>query len=90
MSNPLPRNDDGFVDTSASYGELWIVEVTYNTDPDGNWVEDDDYSNRTLHGPLFSEAEAQEWIDGYPDGDRDLKDIRVLNMNAVRPSTEEK
>src|SRR3954468_14595853 len=81
---PLPR-EDGFIITSASFGELWLVEVTYNTDPEGKWVEDDDYENRTLHGPFYSTEEAEAWVDAYPDGDRDLKDMRVLNMNAVRP-----
>jgi hypothetical protein len=84
MSVPLPRDEDGFVITSASYGELWAVEIIYNTDPEGNWVDDDDYSNRTLHGPL-TRAEAEEWMDAYPDEDRDLKDMNIVVMNAVRP-----
>lgn len=81
----LPTDDEGHIITSAIFGMQWLVEVVYNTDPDGNWVDDDDYSNKTLHGPFVSEDEAVQWIDAYPDGDRDLKDISVLGMNAVRP-----
>lgn len=81
----LPRDEDGHINCSAEFGETFAVRVTYNTDPDGKWVDDDDYSNFTLHGPL-TEEEAEEWIEAYPDGDRDLKDMDVININRVRPA----
>lgn len=71
-------------DHSASFGESWAVRITYNTDPDGNWVEDDDYSNVTLHGPFDTVEEATEWMETYPDGDRDLKDMDLVVINRVR------
>jgi len=83
---PLPRDEDGFINCSAEFGETFAVRVTYNTDPDGNWVDDDDYSNYTLHGGDMTQEEAEEWIEAYPDGDRDLKDIDIININRVRPA----
>ena len=50
MTNPLPRTEHGDIDCSASYGELWLVEVTYNTDPEGNWV--DEVINAYHHGEI--------------------------------------
>lgn len=79
----LPRTEDGFVETSAAYGHLWLVEVTYNTDTEGRWVADDNYENRTLHGPFYTEVEANEWLQDYPD-DTDVKEMRVVVLNTVR------
>jgi hypothetical protein len=82
---PLPRDEFGFVNCSAEFGEMFAVRVTYNTDPDGNWVADDDYSNYTLHGEFDSADLAAQWVEAYPDGDKDLKDIDVVTLNRVRP-----
>jgi hypothetical protein len=79
----LPR-EDGHINTSASFGQWVIVEVTYNTDPEGTWVDDDDYSNKTLHGPFVDEAEAQAWIEDHAPDDTDIKDVDTLLLNAVR------
>jgi hypothetical protein len=79
----LPSTSDG-ITTSADFGSAWIVEVFYNTDPSGEWVSDDDYSNRTLHGPM-SREEADAWVNAYPE-DKDLKDIAVSMINFVRPT----
>lgn len=100
----LPSNEDGDIITSAEFGqwtpvegEHLLVEIIYNTGPDGAWVDEDDYSNRTLHGPFVSIEEAQSWMEAYPDGDTEIKDmettkIRVAHaqkdvpyVNAVRP-----
>lgn len=86
----LPRHeDDGRINTDASFGELWFVEITYNTDPDGNWVDEQDYTNRTLHGPFFSEDEAQAWSDAYPE-DKDVKDWDIYYVNSARSLKEYK
>lgn len=82
----LPRDDDGFIETSASFGECWAVRITYNTDPDGNWVTEDDYSNVTLHGTFDTQEEADEWLQAYPDGDKDVKDMDLIVINRVRPA----
>lgn len=86
MTTPLPRDEGGHINCSAEFGQSFAVRVTYNTDPEGNWVDDDDYDNFTLHGTFDTEEEANEWIEAYPDGDRDLKDIDVININRVRPA----
>lgn len=82
---PLPRDKDGHIQTGASFGEMFAVRVTYNTDPDGNWLDDDNYDNFTLHGDFDSIDLAMQWIEAYPDGDRDLKDMDIININRVRP-----
>lgn len=82
--NSLPKDDIGMIDTRAVFGELWIVEVIYNTDPEGKWVDEDDFENRTLHGPFKDEAEAQAWMEAYPD-DTDVKEMESMVLNAVRP-----
>ena len=87
MSTPLPRDEDGFIETSAKYGEGWLVRITYNTDPDGNWVDFEDNSNETLHGPFDDQAEAMSWIEAYPDGDKDIKDMDIICFNRGRPVT---
>lgn len=45
-STELPLNEYGAIDTSASFGYSVIIEVTYNTDPEGKWVDDSNYENR--------------------------------------------
>jgi len=81
----LPRNSDGDIITSAEFGETHAVRITYNTDPDGKWVDFEDDSNQTLHGPFESEAEAMQWLEAYPDGDKDIKDMDIITINRVRP-----
>lgn len=86
MTKPLPRNEYGEIDTSAAYGESWLIEITYNTDPEGKWVDGSvDDSNVTLHGPFVDKDEAEAWMIAYPE-DTDVYDMRVLNMNGVRPA----
>ena len=85
-TSPLPRSDDGFIETSAEFGTHWMVEITYNTDPDGKWVDEDDFSNKTFHGPFDSEDEAVAWMEAYPDGDTDVRDMNTAVLNRVRPA----
>lgn len=85
MSTPLPRTEDGFIETSASYGESWMVEIIYNTDQNNKWVDgNEDDSNRTYHGP-FTKDEADEWMKDYPE-DTDVFDMTMLVLNNVRPA----
>jgi hypothetical protein len=54
---------------------VWVVETTYNTDPEGNPVPDEDWSNTTLHGPFPALGAAQHFMeDVWPDGDTDVKE----------------
>jgi hypothetical protein len=82
---PLPRDADGDIITSAEFGMLWAVRITYNTDPEGKWVEFEDNSNVTLHGEFDSQDLAMQWMIGYPDGDTDVKDMDIVGINRVRP-----
>ena len=85
-TQPLPTDEDGHIETSASYGQHYLVRITYNTDPEGNWVDGNiDDSNQTLHGPFFTQDEAETWIIAYPDGDKDVCDMDVICFNRVRP-----
>ena len=81
----LPRDEDGDIVTSAQFGETWLVRIFYNTDPEGKWVEYDDWGNVTLHGEFSSQEEAEAWLEAYPDGDKDVKDMDVILVNRVRP-----
>jgi len=85
---PLPRDADGFIETSASFGmtDMAIVRVTYNTDHEGKVLGEDDNSSQTFHGPFASLDEAGEWMEAYPDGDKDVKDMDAFALNAVRPA----
>jgi hypothetical protein len=83
---PLPRDTEGDIVTSAEFGLTWLVRIFYNTDPEGVWVEEGDWSNVTLHGEFTSQEEAEAWMEAYPDGDRDLKDMDVIAVNRVRPA----
>lgn len=61
----------------------WVVEIVYNTDPQGKRVAEDDDSNRTLHGPFPSAEAAQKWMDeDYPDGDMDVRDMIASPLNV--------
>jgi hypothetical protein len=66
--------------------EQYFVEIVYNTDPEGAWVDDDDYSNRTLHGPFASEDDAHTWLDTRTDGDKDVKDVTIGVLNKADPA----
>lgn len=57
--------------------ERWVVETFYNTDPSGKWVDYDDWSNATLHGPFDAEAEADEFMQDFLADDTDVKDMQV-------------
>ena len=83
----LPRDEDGFVNTSAEFGETFAVEVTYTTEHDGSVPSTDSPTPRTVHGPFVSEEEALAWIEDYPDAD-DVDDFLVLPLNSVRPEPE--
>jgi hypothetical protein len=84
---PLGVDKFGDVTCSAEFGEFYVVRITYNRDPEGTWVEDDDYTNFTLHGDFDAIEQAQNWMELYPDGDRDIKDMDIVNVNRVRPVT---
>ena len=73
------------INHSAEFGEAYAVRITYNTDPDGAWVAEDDHSNVTLHGTFDTRDEADEWMATYPD-DKDVKDMDVIVINRVRPA----
>lgn len=81
----LPRDSDGIIETSPQ-GEAVIVKVTYYTDHDGRRIDEEkeDYPC-TLHGPFKDEAEAQAWIEAWPDGDTDIEDMVIQTLNLVRP-----
>jgi hypothetical protein len=81
----LPRDEDGHVITSATFGEQWLVEVTYQTEHDGSIPSTDGPTPRTVHGPFTSEAEANAWVEDWPDGDTDVEDFLVMVVNSVRP-----
>jgi hypothetical protein len=86
MTTPLEAvAEDGNLSTSAEFGVMWCVRVFYNTDPEGNWVEDDDYLNYTLHGPFETEAEAGVFLQHFMEDDTDVKDMDVIVINKVRP-----
>lgn len=84
----LPRDTEGDIVTSAQFGETWLVRIFYNTDPEGKWVEEGDWTNVTLHGEFSSSEEAEAWLEAYPDGDKDVKDMDIILINRVRPATD--
>jgi hypothetical protein len=78
--------EDGNLNTSAEFGVMYLVRITYNTDPEGKWVDATiDDSNQTLHGPFDTQDEGMSWIHSYPDGDTDVYDLEVIVFNKVRP-----
>lgn len=83
----LPRDDDGFVVTSADFGQHYLVRISYNTDFDGRQIDPgkEEYP-QTFHGPFDSEAEAVEWMESYPDGDTDIAEMESIVANRVRPA----
>ena len=86
----LPTDEYGHIVTSAEFGMGWLVQIVYNTDPEGNWVDGYiDPSNCTLHGPFDTEDEAVEWMEAYPDGDTDVYDMHVIVFNRVQPANTE-
>lgn len=62
--------------------EAWVVETTYNTDPEGKPVPEGDWSNRTLHGPFPSQAVAEHFMNEvWPDGDTDVREQIAFQLN---------
>ena len=85
QTQTLPRHPDGTINTSAEYGPgPLLVEITYNTDPQGNWT--DDNTNRTLHGPFTTHEEATTWINNCRPDDTDIQDMLILHTNNIRPT----
>lgn len=57
----------------------WYVTITWNTHPDGTWVEEttteEDWP-RCHYGPFVDQGAATHWMeDVYPDGDTDVEDM---------------
>lgn len=84
----LPTDADGWINTDAGFGEDWYVQIDYNTDFDGRWIdpEVEDYP-QTFHGPFTSLDEAAAWMEDYPE-DTDVNDMRATVLNRVRPRPE--
>lgn len=59
----------------------YVVETIYNTDAKGKWVDFDDHSNRTLHGPFDTEADADEFMSTFLEDDTDVKDMTRICIN---------
>lgn len=84
-----PRNDSEdccvYENVDALLDDLgfYVVETIYNTDPEGGPVAEDDYSNRTLHGPFTSGDAAQRWMDDQPD-DMDVREMYAFDLNPPR------
>lgn len=88
----LPTDEDGHIITSAEFGEHVMVKITYHTEADGTPIPEFGEDGwkvidlpTTFHGPFVDEAEAQAWIDAYPDGDTNIDDMVTIPLNAVRP-----
>jgi hypothetical protein len=77
------------INTSADYGEAYLVQVTYNSDPENNRVPFEDASNITLHGPFDTKKEADDWIMAYPEDSRDVRGLEIVVMNRVREVLDE-
>jgi hypothetical protein len=86
MTTDLPRDTDGHINTSAEFGEDYMVRIVWSTDPEGNPVDEDDNSNETFHGTFASQQEAADWVNAYPEFE-EIRDIYVWNINRVRPRT---
>lgn len=84
ITTPLPRTESGHIDTSARFGEVVLVRVTYNTDPTGAPVDETDDSNFTLHGPFRDTDEAVEWMNDHAPDDTDIREVETIVANAVR------
>jgi hypothetical protein len=83
---PLPVDDEGFIMTSAEFGQSAMVIVEYNTDFDGREIDPAKEEHpRTFHGPFTDMDEASKWMDAYPD-DTDVHDMTAVPLNNVRPS----
>lgn len=82
----LPRDEDGHIQTSAEYGEMWMVHIQWSTDFDGREIdpEHEEWAE-TFHGPFYSPQEAADWCNAYPEF-TEIHDIYVKNMNQVRPT----
>lgn len=61
----------------------WVIETTYNTDPEGKWVEYDDWTNRTLHGPFATEEEGMAFMQDFQADDTDVKEMLLIYVNPL-------
>lgn len=86
MSTPLPRNEHGDLITSAEFGETWVVEIQWSTDFDNREIDPltEEYP-RSLYGPFFTEAEAKEWLEAYPEF-TEIHEMLIIPLNSVRPA----
>lgn len=59
------------------FKKFYVIEFTFNTDPDGNWVDYNDWSNQCIFGPFKTVAEAEYYEAMYPEDDTDLKEVII-------------
>jgi hypothetical protein len=82
----LPRDEDGFIETSAVHGEMWMVHIQWSEDHDGRVIDPEHEEwPETFHGPFFSQQEAADWSNAYPEF-TEIHDMYVKNLNLVRPT----
>lgn len=83
-NEPLPTDEDGDIVTSAAFGHMPLVKITYNTNADNSEWDGTGEQPSTLHGPFKDDDEAQAWMDAYPE-DTDIDDMVTITLNGVRP-----
>jgi hypothetical protein len=63
-------------DEQAMRSSAWFTVAEFNSEADGSPVAEDAMGPTCTYGPFPSEAAAVAWLeDGYPDGDKDLRDL---------------
>jgi hypothetical protein len=73
------------VETSAIFGQDWMVEIEWSTDFDGRLIDPEvEAYARTFHGTWPTEQEAVAFMNAYPE-DTDVHDMRAIQINRASP-----
>lgn len=62
---------------------MFIVEVTFNSDPDGNSSKNY-WQNRCIYGPFAKKSRAERFAQEIFPDDPDVEDSVVIELNRAR------
>lgn len=62
---------------------MFIVEITFNTDADGN-PSRDYWRNRCLYGPFNKKERAEKFAQDFLPDDTDIEDAVIIELNRAR------
>lgn len=70
-----------FVKTFIKLRRMYVAEVWFNTDHEGNWVPEDQERPVAYFGPFLTSESGVAWLEKYFNDDKDVYRDQVIRFN---------